>query len=412
MPDGLSPLGGRRTLTLADELLIDIAIKIQLPPGLYALALDRYQTISDWMERPGSPLRGLIDQIHAQGSVFIGATIRCRDDEDLFDLDMVAELLVSEWIEPEAALDLVEEALAGAKGSRYWDKTDRQTRCVTVEYAEMHIDVTPIVRLANTPNRVGHIFHAKKGTPASQHRRIQANPWGFGRWYAGRTPADDWFGDLLLERALSGDRIVAKSADVEPLPGQKELYRKARATVALQLIKRHVQMLYERRPNLRRPPSVALSCSVGWNAGGERTLLDEVIHQAAAFRAELINANATAEHVEIRNPAWEPDLFTDRWPENLDTQRLFINDLNRFIAALEKARTATNDELERIFATLFGERVTTDVLIEKAAREGARFSAVGPSVQPRSGRVIASTSTLGAGSAIRPREQTFFGSDS
>ncbi|MCC6787768.1 MAG: nucleotidyltransferase [Hyphomonadaceae bacterium] len=410
MPDGFS-LGGRRTLTLADELLIDIAIKIQLPPGLYALALDRYQTISDWMERPGSPLRGLIDQIHAQGSVLIGTTIRCRDDEDLFDLDMVTELLVSEWIEPEAALDLVEEALAGAKGSRYWSKTDRQTRCVTVEYAEMHIDVTPIVRLANTPDRVGHIFHAKKGTPASQHRRIEANPWGFGRWYAAQTPADDWFGDLLLERSLSANGRIAKSADVEPPPGQEELYRKARATVALQLIKRHVQMLYDRRPNIRRPPSVALSCSVGWNAGGERTLLDEVIHQAAAFRAKLINANAIAECVEIRNPEWEPDLFTDRWPENLDAQRLFINDLNRFIAALEKARSATSDELERIFATLFGERVTTDVLSEKAAREGTRFSAPGPSVQPRSGRVVASTSTLGGGSVVRPRKQTFFGSD-
>lgn len=411
MPDGLSPFRGQRTLSLADELLIDIAIKIQLPPGLYALALERYQTISEWMERPGSPLNGLIDQIHAQGSVLIGATIRCRDDEDLFDLDMVAELLVSEWIEPEAALDLVEEALAGAKGSRYWDKTDRQSRCVTVEYAEMHIDVTPIVRLANTPNRVGHIFHAKQGTPVSQHRRIEANPWGFGRWYASRTPADDWFGDLLLERALAGNRALAKSADVEPPPGQQDLYRKARATVALQLIKRHVQMLYDRRPSLRRPPSVALSCSVGWNAGGDRTLLDEVIHQAHAFRAELADANAVAAQVEIRNPTWEPDLFTDRWPENLDAQRLFIADLNRFIAALEKARSATPDELERILATLFGERVTTDVLIEKAAREGTRFSAPGPSVQPRSGRVVSSSATLGGGSVVRPRGQTFFGSD-
>lgn len=410
MPDGFTALPRPRTLSLADELLIDIAIKIQLPPGLYSLALDRYQTIAEWMERPDSPLRGLINQIHAQGSMLIGTTIRCRDDADLFDVDMVAELFVSPWTEPRAALDLVEDALAGAKGSRYWDKTERQTRCVTVEYAEMHIDVTPIVRLAATPDRVGHIFHAKAGSPVSTHRRIEANPWGFGRWYAGRTPADDWFGDLILERSLAGNRIIAKEADVEPLPEQQAIYRKARATVALQLIKRHVQLLYDRRPNLRRPPSVALSCSVGWNAGGDRTLLDEVIHQARAFRTALANAHAIAEHVEIRNPTWEHDLFTDRWPENLDTQRLFINDLDSFVAALEKARNATSNELERIFATLFGERVTSDVLVEKAAREGAHYTAT-PRVEPRSGRIITSSAPVGHSSLVRPRNQTFFGSD-
>jgi hypothetical protein len=411
MPDGLAPFRGPRALSLADELLIDIAIKIQLPPGLYALALDRYDTIAEWMERQGSPLRNLIDQIHAQGSMLIGATIRCHDDEDLFDLDMVVELLVSAWIEPKAALDLVEEALAGAKGSRYWAKTERQTRCVTVEYAEMHIDVTPIVRLAATPDRVGHIFHAKQGTPASQHRRIEANPWGFGRWYAARTPADDWFGDLLLERALAGNRVIAKEADVEPPPEQQEIYRKARATVALQLIKRHVQMLYDRRPTLRRPPSVALSCIVGWNAGGDRSLLDEVIHQARAFRTVLVNANAIAARAEIRNPTWERDLFTDRWPQSLDEQRLFIAELDRFIGALEKARDATPLEVERIFATLFGERVTHDALVEKAAREGARYTAATPRVAPRSGRVFTSAAPAATSSLIRPRGQTFFGSD-
>jgi len=406
-----APFRRLRTLPLSDELLIEIALRIQLPPGLYALALDRFDTISEWMERQGSPLQNRIDQIHAQGSMLIGSTIRCKDQEDLFDLDMVAELLVSEWIEPKVALDLVEQALAGAEGSRYWSKIVRQTRCITVEYSEMHIDVTPIVRLADTPERVGHIFHAKEGTLNAQHRRIEANPWGFGRWYMDRTPADDWFGDLLLERSFAGRGVIAKEATVEPPPEQQQIYRKARATVALQLIKRHVQMLYDRRPDLRRPPSVALSCMVGWNAGGDRTLLEEVIHQARAFRTALLNANAVSARVEIRNPTWNSDLFTDRWPANLDEQRLFISDLGRFIAALEKARDATALEVERIFATLFGERVTQDALEERAAREGASLSRATPSVSPRTGRVFSSSSAPSVTSSlIQPRGQTFFGS--
>lgn len=411
MPDGLSAPDRAPALSLADELLVDIAVRIQLPPALHALALDRFGTIAEWMERPGSPLEGRIDQIHTQGSMRIGAAIRCRDDEDLFDLDMVAELIAPASIEPKTALDLVEGALAGAKGSRYWGKTERQTRCVTVEYAEMHIDVTPMVRLAATPDRVGHIFHAKQGAPAHEHRRIQANPFGFGVWYSARTPADDWFGALLLERSFAHGRVVAKGADVAPPPAQQAIYRKARATVALQLIKRHVQILYDRRPALRRPPSVALSCSAGWNAGGARTLLDEVIHQARALRETLAQANALAMRAEIRNPAWTLDLFTDRWPENLDAQRLFMQDLDRFIAALERARTAAAGDLERILATLFGERVTTEALVEQAARQGRPFSATSALVQPRSGRVLTGAAQPSVAGAVRPRAHTFFGDD-
>ncbi len=405
-----APFRQPHVLSGADEFLVDIAVKIQLPPGLYALALERYQTIAEWMERSGSPLEGKIDQVHAQGSVMVGSTIRCWRNEDLFDLDMIAELIVASSITPKDALDLVEDALAGAEGSRYWAMTERKTRCITVEYAEMHIDVTPLVRVVNSADRVGHIFHAKEGTPASTHRKILANPWGFGRWYTAQTPPDDWFGNLLLERSIERGGLLAKGADVEQPPEQKAIYRKSRATVALQLIKRHVQVLYHNRGDVRRPPSVALTCVVGQNARGDRSLLDEIIHQAVAIRKVFVEAHALSAKAEIRNPTLQQDHFTDRWPENLDVQRQFITDLERFIAALVKARDAQPDELAKIFAVLFGERVTEAVLVEKADRERRRLNSVKPLIETKSGRVLTSVAPIAA-TVVTPRPQTYFGGD-
>jgi hypothetical protein len=42
----------------------------------------------------------------------------------------------------------------------------RQTRCVTVRYADrMHLDITPAVRLPHGAERESHIFHAHPDDP-------------------------------------------------------------------------------------------------------------------------------------------------------------------------------------------------------------------------------------------------------
>ena len=61
-------------LALIDELLVDIAVRIQLTPTHHDDAVDHYRAINNHLDRDGSPLRGRVVRFYPQGSMAIGAT--------------------------------------------------------------------------------------------------------------------------------------------------------------------------------------------------------------------------------------------------------------------------------------------------------------------------------------------------
>ena len=77
---------------------------------------------------------------------------------------------------------------------------ERHTRCVTVSYADMHLDVTPMERDFGMPKREGGIFHDKEDS-AEPMRRCVANPYGFAEWFNGATADGARFAEAYLKRA-------------------------------------------------------------------------------------------------------------------------------------------------------------------------------------------------------------------
>ena len=127
-----------------DAVLAEIAVSIQLPPGLHAKAVDRYEAVRRYIERPGSPLFGRVACFYPQGSMAIDATISTRGTDDEYDIDIICEI---DRADETAArlMDLLEQALAGYPQVRI----KRQTRCMTLYYADgMHLDITPARRAA------------------------------------------------------------------------------------------------------------------------------------------------------------------------------------------------------------------------------------------------------------------------
>lgn len=98
----------------------------------------------------------------------IDATTSTRGTDDEYDLDIVAELAVEPVAPPDTVLDLLFRSIKGYPTSQ---KVIRQTRCVTVRYADkMHLDITPAARLLNGAERESHIFHAN---PAERVERLR-----------------------------------------------------------------------------------------------------------------------------------------------------------------------------------------------------------------------------------------------
>ncbi len=372
--------------SIIDVLLADVAIRIQLSPTDYQLAVDHYHAINEWLERDNSILRGCIRDFYAQGGFAIGATVARHSSDDEFDIDVMADIAYRIDVDPEYALSTLYEAIRGERGSRYYLKTERKTRCSTVNYDGMHLDVTPTVRLTGTPEKTGLIFHSKAEEPWAK-KSLFANPDGFARWFLSRTPPDPDFGAFFERRSLDYDReraILSKRADAAPVPEQCSAYQKSRAVIALQLIKRWRNLAYDKRHGARRmPPSVLLAFYVATHANQTKSLAEELSLQVESMLAILREAHDRGQKVSASNPMCNDDILTDRWPEDLSDQAVFIRELTDFAVKLRRLRgEIALPEMQQILEDLFGEKPARSAVKDHVSRVGQDVRATGSRFTP------------------------------
>ena len=386
-----------------DQLFADIAIRVQLSQTAHDQAVRRYEAIAEWLDRDGSPLAGRIDLFYPQGSMAIGAAIASGVTQDDYDLDMVLQAVCS-GLSPQEVLDLLFKALNGTRGSRYYGKVKRRTRCVTVEYKAMHIDVTPAERLPAPRERESHIFHHKH--PQNGGQRIVANPSGFAEWFKQKTP-DTGFAEQYARRARAYEAtLLVEAAETEPVPPSEPVLGKSLAVVVLQLLKRWRNVQYQGRGG-RKPPSIMMSKLVAEAAGQPRTLSEEVLRQARAMLAFFEQADRSHRRVHVQNPVCPRDVLTDRWPADLDDQAVFVEDLRRLVERLEQLQDCDLDEIRQIMAGLFGEGPTADA-VERFIEHVGREIRQGKSRHRRNGGLVVAPG-VAAGGVTAPRHKFYGG---
>ena len=220
----------------------------------------------------------------------------------------------------------------------------------------MHIDITPTIRHAGTPERQGYIFHAKAEEPESYDKRIIANPDGFAEWFLEQTPAEYDFALNFAEKSLAYDREhIFKAAETEPVPDQEPVHKKSRALTALQLLKRWRNIVYDTRPG-RKPPSVLMAKLVADHANQSTgSLFNELRHQAQSMLSFFRDAHLNGELVIVENPVCNSDVFSDRWPAKHEVQRTFVHDLQDLVHKLDEMERSNAPRAREIHADLFGE---------------------------------------------------------
>jgi len=400
------------TPDLADILLADVAIRIQLSKTGHDKAVDRFDTMKDWIDREGSPLRGLVSLLYGQGSMAISSTVARVSERDEYDIDVIVDLAIRPDSRPQSVLDTLHDAVRGERGSRYWGKTVRHSRCVCVSYEDgMHIDLTPALRLAGLPDRTSVIFHSKPDDPAVPDQHLQANPWGLADWFNSQTRIEADFAKFFAERADDYARRIDGRAPAEDVPGRKRADQKSRALIALQLIKRWRNVLFDQRERakLRRPPSVLLTKLIGDNANQTRSLAEELEHQAMCMLARFeYEVSRNRKIVEV-NPRCPQDVLTDRWPESMGDQKLMVDDLKDFVVKVSRLRSGKLDlaQMTAILEGLFGQRPVRNAVDDYLASMAP--GRTGRMVTP-SGRVLAPAAGIASPSSantIRPHK--FFG---
>lgn len=398
-----------------DVLLADVAIRIQLTNTDYNTAVQRYETINRWIERDDSPLKDCVQVFYPQGSMAIGAAIASRLTTDEFDLDIVAQLDLPEDSNPRHVLDLLYTAITGTPGSRYYGKTKRNTRCVTVLYHDqMHLDVTPMVRRPFTTDRESWIFHHRPEDLADRPLRLVANPYGFAEWFNDTTPVDQDFVRAFEAREReywAGD--TQARADSDPVPAQEAVFQKSRAVIVLQLLKRWRNVLFDGRSG-RRPPSVIFSKLVADASNHTGTLSQELHLQAQQMLSVFHAAQEEGRLVHIVNPVCRPDQLTDRWPGCLAVQAAFIDDLKSLARTIVTLVSGISlDRMKDVMVGLFGEQPTSNAIADFNRRLGNAVASGNSHHHAPSGRIaVPSAGGAAMGSSHMARStprHTFYG---
>ncbi len=372
-----------------DVLYADIAMRIQLSRTNHNLAVERYGAISDWIERPDNPLHELVSLLYPQGSMSIGSTISSKLKNDEFDLDIVAELLLGAGATPSEVLDILYLAIKGEEGSRYYNMTKRNSRCVTVYYAGgMHLDITPAIRMPEQPERISHIFHSKPEDPTEPDKKIIANPYGFSEWYKIQTPPDQHFALAFAERAGRYERgTILLEAQSEDIPDPDPFYQKSAVTVAQQLVKRWRNVKYDARSG-RQPPSVMLAKLMGDSKLGNGRLAAELNFQVDKLLNQFEACHAQDRLIIVTNPACSVDVFSDRWPANLTEQKVFLDDLTDFATKLARLSSGIDlNEMKKILSELFGENPSHQVIADFNEQLGERIDTGRSRYNPANGKI-------------------------
>lgn len=363
-----------------DLLLINTVLQLELSPRDRRVAARRYSLLQEHLNRPSGNLAPYLDNdrsnIYAQGSRAIGATIVHGAEDDRFDLDAMLEFPTPAGWAPSTVLDELEEALQGFPDVQ---KIERCTRCVQLQFAFMHLDVTPM-NPASEPRdqRVGDIFHSSRERREEQRHR--ANPFGFADWFntTVERPRSDFQKAIAQirkdlqprDRIYLGNEVFAK-ADIDALPDEINPVSDAPQVISLKLMKRFLNLRYADR-DIKRPPSVYLSKLAALEPTNGFGLCAQLEQYASTLLGQMDRALGGGSWPEERNPRLTAENFNDRWPKDLDDMKIFRSDLRHLIGQLRKARQSDFSEIQGIFSDLFGERVSVSAV--KAYAEGRSAS--------------------------------------
>lgn len=347
-----------------DTMLLGVAVAIEPSDHDEKIANKRYLLLEDVLQKPGRKLKPFLQEntsaIYAQGSFASGTLIVSGEKDDRFDVDAIVQFTPPANYTPKDILDLLFHDLQGFPGAI---DIERCTRCIQIRFAQMHLDVTPLIPPVVTNEQShGNICHSPDEAPAYL---VAAHPKGAADWYReqmGPGPLDFYTSQLKLAREYYAvDRLsgltAEEKASVEPLPETTTTRTDDLRVIAVKLLKRHLRREY-RNLDLKRPPSIYLTILSGYLPQDQIGVTDELIRLSEFIAADIQSRLFSS----LVNPAYAPDIITDRWPEtNVDIQTL-NQILGRFVVKLNALKTADLRTIQLILSDLFGETITTSVV--------------------------------------------------
>ena len=309
-------------------LLEEVVREIRIPEGKYAEARAHYNGIGQWLDRKDSELEPYNPIILPQGSFAHQTAIKPIAGND-YDVDTVCVLRnKSEELTPIETKNLVGQELL-RENSPYKDKVDPPgggRRCWTIKYRGenpgFHLDVLP-TRSA-TDQWAGRMYATDRG-PSKGPRSwswTPTNPQGFAKWLAER-------GRFRLTRHVTEGHHIR--LDVDPFPAYERINP---LQGAIQIMKRDRDAKYGTHEH--KPISVIIAALAGHVAREDDEIED--ILMRVAYQEWRHKITTDGERLAVLNPADPKEDFSDKWAEEPEKQKTFLEWLDGLKEIMKELR--------------------------------------------------------------------------
>ncbi len=316
-------------------LLEVIAKELDIPESYFKQAVERYESIGEWLERDKSIVTQFRPEIYPQGSFLLGTVTKPVSDLDEYDLDFVSELksLEKTPITQEQLKNLVgDEIKSYANSHNIKSPVKESKRCWTLSYADrakFHIDILPSIpdeeafkqllkSSGYSPSHWTDTAIAITDNTHPNYNRIHpdwtcSNPKGYAEWFRSRMQTQY---DAVLKS------LMEKLVDEVP-----EYEIKTPLQQGIQILKRHRDIWFDqyksRYDEDAKPISIIITTLAALAYNNEADLQDaiwNIVSNMHMFIARDINGKAC-----IPNPVNPLENFADKWQEHPIRETCFFD---------------------------------------------------------------------------------------
>jgi len=315
------------------RFLEKVAEDLDIPPGKYQDAVDRYQSVGRWLEEGEYPDCATEPSIYPQGSFRLGTVVRpIRGGvEASYDIDLVCELPIEkQQTDPRSVKTMVGDRLRDhGTYKRLLDEEGK--RCWTLEYAEedgvgFHLDVLPSVPDSRGLLDASIAITNKQGTV---YDWSASNPRGYGLWFDSKNQVAFALARFEQKRSIQARApdIYARVDDVPDQLIRTPLQR------SIQLMKRHRDVKFDDvRYNGYAPISIiitTLAAHLYQNESDIYSALTGIVSKLSAHAVLVENRTVDRSLAPfspitrtsdgkwyLGNPVNPDENFADRWHED------------------------------------------------------------------------------------------------
>lgn len=339
-----------------EELLNKIADSINISEEMFDSAEMEYKKIGEWISK-NTPQYDI--KIYPQGSFALGTVVKPYDKEDEYDLDLVCEYQRRYGFSPK---DLKKREVYSilSRYARVKHITEKR-RCWQVTYehnTHFHMDIIPAV-LADR-----HIDITNQITSDS-YEYIGSNPKEYIEWFRKKQSAKYTAirSQILFE--MRRNRKVF-NAEVESV---KEYKIKTPLQKAIQILKRHRDILFAEDENNTKPVSIIITTIAAELYHNENTIHD-TLNNFLCNAKKYIEDHKVEGVYHIDNPTYtggEKENFADKWKKHPERAEAFLNWLDDAKHDLIDAILESEDEAEivTLVESCLGNRVANAIFDKK-----------------------------------------------